>query len=71
VLDGVLDLRTGLLEVALEPVGVALGAQATAAGEPAGGLLDAALTASALCANFLPILIEGRLSGVILPGRAR
>jgi hypothetical protein len=42
VLDGVLDLGTGLLHVALEPVGAALGAQAPAAGEPAGGLLDAA-----------------------------
>src|SRR5580704_4791289 len=42
VLDGVLDLRAGLLHVAVEPVTAAPGAQATAAGEPAGGPLEAA-----------------------------
>src|ERR1022692_1370282 len=43
VLDGVLDLRAGLLGVALDLVTAAFGSQAPAAGGPAGGFLDAAL----------------------------
>jgi hypothetical protein len=37
--EGVLDLRPGLLGIALELVTVAFGAQPPVAGQPAGGLL--------------------------------
>src|SRR5579859_7504614 len=53
VLDGVLDLGAGLLHVALEPVTAARGAQATAAGEPAGGPFEAAFDRFGLVRELL------------------
>jgi hypothetical protein len=55
--EGVLDFGPGLLEVALGLVSAAFGAQAPAAGEPAGGLLEGAFDCWALCAIFLEIFM--------------
>jgi hypothetical protein len=57
VLDGVLDLRPGLLHVALDLVTAAFGAQARLPVCRPEVLLRVPLTASALCANFLAILM--------------
>src|ERR1700722_4059626 len=52
-LDGVLDLGPGLLEVALGLVSAAFGAQAPAAGEPPGGLLEGAFDCLGLVCDLL------------------
>jgi hypothetical protein len=67
---GVFDLGPCLLHVALEPVGAALGAPAPAAGEPAGGFLEAAFDRFGLCASFLPMVTGGFRSWIALRGRA-
>jgi hypothetical protein len=51
--DGILDLRSGLLEVALGPVGPAFGPQAAAAGEAADHPLGAALDRFGLMRDLL------------------
>src|ERR1022692_196055 len=53
VLEGVLDLRPGLLGIALELVTAALSLQAPVAGQPAGGLLGAAFDYLGLMRNLL------------------
>ena len=70
-LEGVLDFRPGLFEVALGLVSEAFGAQAPAAGAGQAVFLKVPLTTWALCAIFLEMLMGGCLSGVIPRARAR
>src|SRR5580700_1025607 len=69
VLDGVLDLRAGLLHVAVEPVTAAPGAQATAAGKPAGGPLEAAFDRFGFVRELLADTHGAAFRGVILRAR--